>query len=361
MAVLLAPPRIDPSSAALRAGNSEAFLAAEEIKLKLGRAREPLWLLAQGSDFEEVARRFERIAPELEAAEQAGEIGGATLPSALLPRPGRQAANREALAGVAARQGELERSAAAAGFSTEALVLTSRILAVWREAAATAEQFLPREETGRWILERVLAQGDGSVLGLGLVYPPEQGEAPPALLERLRGSGVLVAGWELLGREVYEVVRRSAALMTGLIGGFVVACLWLAFGRLASVLLSLAALGLSGLLLLALMSLMDWRWNLMNLMAIPLLAGVGLDYTIHVQSALERHRGSVAAMRRTTGRALFLCAATTACGFGSLAWSGNAGLSSLGMVCATGIACAWAVSAWLLPAWWLRLRMKAPA
>jgi predicted RND superfamily exporter protein len=221
--------------------------------------------------------------------------------------------------------------------------------------------FLPAEETGRWILERVIGRGGGRVLALGLIYPPDQGDAPLALLQALRAEGLLVAGWELLGGEVYEVVQRSAARMSALIGAFVLACLWLAFRRLSSVLLSLAALGLAGWLLLALMSAMGWRWNLMNLMAIPLLAGAGLDYTIHVQIALERHHGSIREMRRTIGRALFLCASTTACGFGSLAWSGNAGLSSLGLVCAAGIACAWVVSVWLLPSWWVRLRMKPPA
>jgi KDO2-lipid IV(A) lauroyltransferase len=43
-----------------------------------------------------------------------------------------------------------------------------------------------------------------------------------------------------------------------------------------------------------------------------------------------------------------------------LAWSSNAGLASLGVVCATGIACTLLVSLTLLPAWW-RTWVGAPA
>jgi predicted RND superfamily exporter protein len=99
------------------------------------------------------------------------------------------------------------------------------------------------------------------------------------------------------------------------------------------------------------MRLAGWEWNLMNLMAIPLLVGAGLDYSIHVQLALDRHNGDISEMRRSVGRALFLCAATTCTGFGSLAWAGNPGLASLGMVCASGIFSAYLVAVWLLPTW----------
>jgi lauroyl/myristoyl acyltransferase len=104
--------------------------------------------------------------------------------------------------------------------------------------------------------------------------------------------------------------------------------------------------------LLAVMSLFGWSWNLLNLMAVPLLLGAGVDYTIHTQLALRRHEGDAMAVRRTTGRALLLCAGTTIVGFGSLTWAGNAGLASLGKICAAGVACVLFVSLCLLPGWW---------
>jgi lauroyl/myristoyl acyltransferase len=90
----------------------------------------------------------------------------------------------------------------------------------------------------------------------------------------------------------------------------------------------------------------------MNLMAVPLLLGAGVDYTIHVQLALRRHGGSASTMRNVTGRAVLLCAATTAAGFGSNALSGNAGLASLGLICSAGVLIVYATAIYLLPAWW---------
>ena len=52
------------------------------------------------------------------------------------------------------------------------------------------------------------------------------------------------------------------------------------------------------------MALAGWNWNLMNLMALPLMLGTGVDYTIFIQLALRRHGGDLAAVRRSVGRAL---------------------------------------------------------
>ena len=112
------------------------------------------------------------------------------------------------------------------------------------------------------------------------------------------------------------------------------ASLWLAFRRPAEVLLGVAVLLLSGLCLLAMMALAGWSWNLLNLMAVPLMLGTGVDYGIFMQLALRRHGGDLGVVRRSIGRALLLCGGTAIAGFGSLAWSGNAGMASLGKVCA---------------------------
>jgi KDO2-lipid IV(A) lauroyltransferase len=71
-----------------------------------------------------------------------------------------------------------------------------------------------------------------------------------------------------------------------------------------------------------------------------------------MQLALRRHQGDLKMAYRSVGRALLLCGATAVSGFGSLAWSSNAGMSSLGQVCAVGIANNMLISVFLLPVWW---------
>jgi KDO2-lipid IV(A) lauroyltransferase len=89
-------------------------------------------------------------------------------------------------------------------------------------------------------------------------------------------------------------------------------------------------------------------------MALPLILGTGVDYSIFMQLALRRYRGDLAMAHRSVGRALLLCGGTAVGGFGSLGFSSNAGMSSLGRVCAVGIAGNMAFSIFLLPVWWKR-------
>jgi lauroyl/myristoyl acyltransferase len=128
--------------------------------------------------------------------------------------------------------------------------------------------------------------------------------------------------------------------------------LWLAFRRFAEIFASLAVLALSGLCLLAAMKLIGWQWNLLNLMALPLILGTGVDYSIFMQLALRRHGGDLQLAHRSVGRALLLCGGTAIAGFGTLGLSSNAGMSSLGRVCAVGIAGNMLFSIILLPVWW---------
>jgi lauroyl/myristoyl acyltransferase len=132
----------------------------------------------------------------------------------------------------------------------------------------------------------------------------------------------------------------------------VLASLWFAFRRATEILLGIAVLLLSGVCLLATMALTGWSWNLLNLMALPLMLGTGVDYCIFMQLALRRHGGDLVLVRRSIGRALLLCGGTAVAGFGSLACSSNPGMASLGKVCAVGIGANMLISVFLLPAWW---------
>src|SRR2546421_4409941 len=99
-------------------------------------------------------------------------------------------------------------------------------------------------------------------------------------------------------------------------------------------------------------TLVGWSWNMMNLMSIPLLLGMGVDFAIHMQLAMRRHSGDLTLVRFSIGRALLLAGSTTVAGFASVAFSSNEGLVSLGKVCAAGITCAMLTAAFLLPTCW---------
>src|SRR5262249_43934085 len=142
--------------------------------------------------------------------------------------------------------------------------------------------------------------------------------------------------------------------------GLVLLSLWFAFQRPLEILLSLSILLLSGLFLLAVMRLAGWSWNLLNLMGLPLILGTGVDYSIFMQLSLRRYHGDLHMAHRAVGRALMLCGGTAVAGFGALTLSSNAGMASLGQVCAVGIASNMLISVFLLPSWWAALISRKP-
>jgi predicted RND superfamily exporter protein len=163
-------------------------------------------------------------------------------------------------------------------------------------------------------------------------------------------------GWSLLSESLLEIMERDLRKVLLPMGAVLLLILGAAFRRFDEVVLSLATLGFSVLCLMGVMALLNWSWNLMNVMALPLLFGAGVDYSIHIQFALRRYHGNVSQVRQTVGRAIVLCGISTASGFGTLGFATNAGLSSLGRVCAVGIAISMLVSVFLLPVWWRTVR-----
>ncbi|MBC8002186.1 MAG: MMPL family transporter, partial [Opitutaceae bacterium] len=360
-AVLLAarPPVFDRSPNALRPKNSQAFAAIEEIKIRMGTSTEPMWIMIEGRDELEVARRLASVERGLQQAVSNQFISTYTLSSALWPKPEAQVANRPALQSMADRRDALLQAAAAEGFTDNALVMTRSVLDVWQRAAATKDVFWPTNANSRWIFDKVFVQKPGEFLALGMLYPAtNQTISPKHLLAELKAGlppdGVLISGWELLGPAMAELVMDDLPLVFVPILALVTLTLWLAFRSWKEVVLSLVTQVFSFLLLAIVMSLADWKWNMMNLMALPLLLGMGVDFAIHTQLALHRYEGNREAVRGSIGKALLLAGSTTVAGFAAIAFSSNAGMASLGRVCGAGILCALITAVFFLPVWWQR-------
>jgi predicted RND superfamily exporter protein len=105
---------------------------------------------------------------------------------------------------------------------------------------------------------------------------------------------------------------------------------------------------------------LDWKWNLLNLIAIPLLIGMGVDYCIHIQLALHRYGGDRLKVRQSIGSALLFAGSTTIAGFASLAFSSNYGMATLGKICALGLLITLLTSVYILPSFWKTSRRENP-
>jgi predicted exporter len=126
---------------------------------------------------------------------------------------------------------------------------------------------------------------------------------------------------------------------------FNVALLSVLFRKWRPVLLLMAALALAVAALMGTLALCGIRLNLFNVLAFPLVLGVGIDYAIYIALAVPTpDRISIVL------RPILLSALTTIAGFGSLAFAHNPSLSGLGVVCAIGVAwCLFATLFFVLP------------
>ena len=348
-------PGLDRSGNALRPAHGEAQTTLDEMTVELGLPPQPLWLIVPGRDEAEVFQRLTQAKALLDEAAKNQLIEKYLLPDALWPRGEFQSANR-ATAAVLGGKGPLLRDAlSGAGFSTKAFVLTAELVRTWAQAGASTGVMWPTNQVSQWLLKRFVARTSEGFLVMGLVYPAtNQVDAAEltALSNQLAQNHALLSGWEILGNATLKRVQSKMWQVVTPMVLLVLLSLWFAFRRPTEILLGLGVLGLSGVCLLATMALAGWTWNLMNLMALPLMLGTGVDYTIFIQLALRRHGGDLLAVRRSVGRALMLCGGTAVAGFGSLAFSSNLGMASLGKVCAVGIGANALVSIFLLPAWW---------
>jgi predicted RND superfamily exporter protein len=348
-------PGLDRSGNALQPEHGEAQTALDEMTAELGLPPQPLWLIVPGRDEAEVYQRLIAAEKLMDGAVANHLIGRYLLPDTLWPRGEFQTANR-ATAAVLGEKGPLLRDAALnAGFNANALLLTDELVRTWAGAARSTGVMWPTNQVSQWLLKRFVARTPDECLVMGLVYPAtNQVDATElvALSKQLAQNHALLSGWELLGNATLKRVQSKMWALVAPMVLLVLLSLWFAFRRATEILLGMAVLGLSGVCLLATMALAGWSWNLMNLMALPLMLGTGVDYTIFIQLALRRHGGDLAAVRRSVGRALMLCGATAVAGFGSLAFSSNLGMASLGRVCAVGIGANMLISVFLLPAWW---------
>jgi predicted RND superfamily exporter protein len=344
-------PRLDQTADSLRPRHSSAYESMERIKQRIARTEDPVWMIVAGKDELDLLARLTRAEGVLRRAVERREIGGFQAPDALVAHPKNQAANWKTVTQIVQQKVAMYEAARAAGFSSNSLALTESIMTTWQRAVESGGVFWPQNSASRWIMKKALIREPDALYALSLIEPGGGGK-PGSWRKELAAPETWVASWEFLGADLLKVVAGHFWSVLGPMVVLLLGSLWLAFRRTSEVLLSLFTLAFSGLGLWAMMALMGWSWNLLNLLAVPLLLGSGVDYSIHMQLALRRHGGDIGLTRATIGRAVFLCAATTVAGFGSNAWSSNGGLVSLGKVCAAGIACSYLTSAFLLPAWW---------
>ena len=218
-----------------------------------------------------------------------------------------------------------------------------------------------------------------ALAGVADPSPPALADLPPSLVERFVGSSgrhlLKIYGrgdiWnfeslEKFVRDVRSVDPRATGNPVQAYEGsremkrsyeqaglyslvVILAVLWLDFRSLKHSLLAALPLGLGMLQTFGLMGLVGIDLNAANLIGIPLILGIAVDYGVHiVHDALERP--GPYRMSASTANSVLVDALTTILGFGALMVASHRGLESLGRLLTLGVTTCTLTSLVFLPA-----------
>jgi hopanoid biosynthesis associated RND transporter like protein HpnN len=235
-----------------------------------------------------------------------------------------------------------KRDAAEAAFTMPLRTVLNE-LREYVQAGPVSLQSLPEDVRRQWITPdgrtrvQAFAKGDTNdnetlrrfASAIQTQFPEAVG-TPISILE----SGKTIVG-AFIHAGVYALV--SIAIL-----------LWIVLRRLGDVLLTLVPLLLAGLVTLELCVLLQLPLNFANIIALPLLLGVGVAFKIYYIMAWRA--GQTDLLQSSLTRAVFWSAMTTATAFGSLWQSSHPGTSSMGKLLALSLVCTMAAAVLFQPA-----------
>lgn len=219
-------------------------------------------------------------------------------------------------------------------------------------ARPTTEADVPPDIAADWVLpdgrarlqvvpKRSVMAGDG----LHQFVAQVQAVAPNAA-----GAAVSITA----SADTIVTAFRSAAIWALLA---IVAILVVALRRVVDVLLVMAPLLLSSMLTVLAAVLLPLPLNFANIIALPLLLGVGVSFNIYF--VMNWRAGRVHPLGSATARAVLFSALTTATAFGSLALSRHPGTASMGDLLLLSLGCTLLTTLLFVPALLAQVPRKA--
>jgi predicted RND superfamily exporter protein len=228
------------------------------------------------------------------------------------------------------------------------LAWVQRLLADLRRAAAAEPpdlDALPSVIRNRFVTSsgRMIAylQPEGDV------FEPEVLEVYVRAAKRVAPH---VTGFPIVFLHVTERITSGFYWAVALGSVLVLIILLIDYRDLRDVAFAAIPLAMGVVWMMGFMGLAGLRFNFANLVAIPLIIGVGIDNGVHVvhRVRLEGAEGMMVVARHT-GRAILIASLTTMIGFGSLGLASHQGLASLGKVLLLGVGSCLVTSTLVLP------------
>ncbi len=201
------------------------------------------------------------------------------------------------------------------------------------------------------ILNRFLSK-DGSQY-LVTIYPRQQVWDFAYLKDlqtRMHEIDPNITGMPLVFYILIQYIGQDGRLAALLTIGVIFLLLLVDFRSLKKTLIALIPLFFGAVWMVGIMKLVGMQLNILNLMGVPLILGMGIDDGVHI---LNRYRvegpGKIRQTFTSTGKAVLLTTLTTMLAFGSMGFATLRGLASLGITLFIGIAACFLTTLLVIP------------
>ncbi|MEO8352131.1 MAG: MMPL family transporter [Chthoniobacteraceae bacterium] len=328
--------------------HSDAGDALRTIQARMPAVGEPILALVEAPNAEEFHERWDRLQSHWNQLIDEGKLRSANSPAAFALSPHRVEANAANLDSdlITKARAALVRAIANEGLNEDAFagtlgLLDSLAAITSGDHAALAWQTTLRASSPWWfVIDRFVGRSPN--LGVAYITPVEpltNFETKEKLRIALDQPGIQVhySGWAYTLADLVPWAKAKLTELSAVMVLFNVLLLAFLFRRLSSLAVLMGALGLAILALVAALEIFGIPLNLFNVLAFPLVLGIGVDYGIYVIIAMRAPdpRRELSAILKP----VLLSALTTAAGFGSLATAENPALRSLGLICGLGVVC----------------------
>lgn len=210
-----------------------------------------------------------------------------------------------------------------------------------------------KKSGGKDIIDNFISRSGNNIIIQTLIYPERranQGEHLREIIGEVKSQdrNILVSGMDAINVELTRFAKIDFLEIFFWTLLAVAIIIFIDFRRLKPTFLILSPVIVSLLWLFGFMKFFELKFNFLNILLMPMILGMGVDYGIHILHRYEEHNDIEIATGQT-GRAVVLCALTTIQGFSSLMSAQYPGLVSIGMLVAGGVALSLLTSLTLLP------------
>ncbi len=346
----------------------DRLLAIEaRMRAAFGTGNDPVLVLVRGATEDEAMAKTEAVARAV------GALPGGVVQSILpfVPSAASQKRAAERLAKVDAGRviADLDRALDAEGFEPAAFEGARAWL---RSLLAVREPLRPfslRDPFFDSVRGRFLDRDDAGAVRSLVWFTPDRPLHVRAerdrVLSGLRASAqgacpdAVLSGFSAVVQEVDDRIGPDIFWSTLAGGGVSILLAWVLYGSFRWMAVSILPAFIGTFWFLACLKLMGMRMNYMNLIAFPILAGMATDNGLYlVERFRELRRSSAMETVSSLWPSLTLTSLTTVVGFGSLAFSQNRAMRSLGVAFSVGMICYLFASLLVLPPVlkWLEVR-----